>query len=262
MLRCQQYSVGQIAEIPGCIVWSASDVSNHIVFYGYTYDHHGIVAEINRKPNSIKVIEATNTFLGSMFGIIRFQKARIIETVKRPNFKSSIIQLVVYKHRKYTNNEIVQRAREFAIDYKYNVFNNNCEHFATECVTGHAFSAQIGKYEIALKLFWQGGLSAIFDERKRNMSMNRIKHICDTCYKKNTLLLGVPPTPITNKNDVKKGDIIRYRYYFVNHEAVILEASYKEKRQIIKCHIAHYAFRLFSCNPMTIQEEVISIKLN
>ncbi|WAR10083.1 hypothetical protein MAR_035159, partial [Mya arenaria] len=163
-------------------------VGDHIVFYGYTYDHHGIVTKINRQLKSIKVIEATNTFLGSMFGIIRFQKARIIESVKRPNFK-----------RKYTNNKIVQWARKLARDYKYNVFNNNCEHFATECVTGHAFSAQIGKYEIALKLFWQGGLSAIFDERKRNMSMNRSKHICDICYKKNTLLLRVPLTPITKK---------------------------------------------------------------
>lgn len=76
----------------------------------------------------------------------------------------------------------------------------------------------------------------------------------------NKKLLGVGVKPIVSEGDVQKGDIIRYSYWNLWHDAVVLEVSKKTKKAVV-CSIAHYAFRgIFSHR--TIIEERKEIQLN
>lgn len=73
----------------------------------------------------------------------------------------------------------------------------------------------------------------------------------------NQKLLDVPIRQILNVQDILKGDIIRYSYWNLWHEAVVLEIS-EEMPSCVKCFIAHYAF----CGPFshrTIIKELVSI---
>lgn len=238
-----------------------------MVFSGAVYDHHGIIISKLDDGVTFEIIEATNTISGAVLGVSKFfgGKAEIKGSFKKFDFDGEKICVVVYRHR-FSKEETVQRANGFYNSkeqtgkYKYDLFDNNCEHFATHCVTGQNFSVQVSKVKLTWKLFWSSGFVGISDELERNKREFKNDIICNDCYEMNKKLLGVSVKPIVSEGDVQKGDIIRYSYWNLWHDAVVLEVSKTNKKAVV-CFIAHYAFcGLFSHR--TIKEERKEIQLN
>ena len=67
---------------------------------------------------------------------------RIIQTSYR-NFKKGQYVYVKSYSYKFSANTIVRRARKRLYERNYNLFFNNCEHFATYCTTGKSYSQQV-----------------------------------------------------------------------------------------------------------------------
>ena len=266
----------EISEIGGCIecvkaipVFSGEEIDegDHIVFAGAVYDHHGIVVSKLPSGNQFEIIEATNTVSGVVVGLSKFfgGKAKIDRSVKEFNFSVQNIRVVEYRNRKFSKQETVQRAREYLDhekneknknkSFKYHLFDNNCEHFATYCVTGNRFSIQVTKFRLTVKLFFKRGFFGISNEMIRNEKEYENKIICRKCYEINKGLLSVNVKPIRKADDVNKGDIIRYTYYNLWHEAVVLEIK-EVKDSYLKCDVAHYAFCGFTKHRTIISEEL------
>ncbi|CAC5380924.1 unnamed protein product [Mytilus coruscus] len=90
---------------------------------------------------------------------------------------------------------------------------------------------------------------------KRNEKEFENGIICEQCFNINKTLLDVKLRPIKKAEDVQKGDIIRYSYWHLWHEAVVLSIEDVNK-SYLKCYIAHYAFcGLFSYRTI-IKEEL------
>lgn len=244
---------------------------DHIVFRNVNYDHHGIVCLVNRKKETIEIIEVSNTLAGASPGIassssplpaiILASKANLRTNKKTLNFKTEKIALIYYQKR-FDGRRTVERAKHYAdtVSFHYNLFSNNCEHFATYCATGYKFSLQSLKVKLSLKLFWQGGFSALGNEKARYKILHDSHFICDSCYRKYEHLLSVESIPITSAQDVNSGDIIRFSYFKLLHDAVVLnKKKYTEKAVVLT--IAHYAFCGFR-DHRTIKEEIIEFQLD
>lgn len=247
-------------------VFSADEIEegDHIVFAGAVYDHHAIAVEKMSDGKTFRIVEATNTLSGVAVGFSFGKKAKIACSDKTFDFSKQKIWVVVYKRRLYSKSEVSERANRFAEgtddEYKYDLFDNNCEHFATYCVTGKQFSIQVTKFRLTARLFITSGFVGMSDEQKRNEKEFENKIICEQCYEMNKKLLSVTATPIKSAEDVQVGDIIRYSYYNLWHEAVVLEIIDTQSK-FVKCRIAHYAFcGLFSHR--TIKQEEYKINFD
>lgn len=243
------------------------DIGDHVVFDKGVYTHHGILVS---KPKCMcgccfKIIEATNTKSGFLSAIatskLFVEKAEIMLSLKKFDLQEERILVVVYKNR-FSNMDTALNALLYYRDvkrrgYQYNVFTNNCEHFATYCATGHHFSLQVAKVKLVTGLFFSGRFPDIRDERARNEKQFRNKLICEPCYKMNRNLLSVRRVQITSDEDIKIGDIIQYIYFGLWHDAVVLSKIKTNTRSSV-CSIAHYAFGglIF---PNTIKEETKTI---
>lgn len=248
---------------------------DHVIFCGTVYDHHGIL--YSKEGNTLKIIEATNTVPGFIIGVLRrgiWGKANIWITKKEFDFRITTVCVVEYKCR-YTKEKTIQRAEDFqqnianAGNYTYNLFGNNCEHFATYCATGKQFSVQVSKFTLMRDMFLETKFLGFNDELARNNALFKKHLICKECYDMNKNLLEVSVKPVVSPKDITKGDIIRFSYWNFWHEAVILEKEVKEEEEeneeidqnIVVCSIAHYAFfGPFSFR--TIAEEKIKIRLD
>ncbi|XP_052775677.1 uncharacterized protein LOC128213705 isoform X1 [Mya arenaria] len=232
------------------------DVGDHITFSRRMYDHHGIVTE-KLGTKKIKIIEATKARAGA--GSSFWGKAFIEENLKTLDFVNDRINVVVYQNRVFTKAEVARRAKAYYLkqtetrDFNYNIFKNNCEHFATRCVTDKAFSIQVVKVRMV-------DFDGISDERMRNEKLFEMKYICGRCYEINKRLLCVSITPIKLVDDVKAGDVIRYLYYKLPHDAVVLETkgACKTSVRLTIVHYADFGFRRFR----TIIEETITIRFD
>ncbi|XP_052814898.1 uncharacterized protein LOC128241839 [Mya arenaria] len=267
--RIDQKDIEHFGQCIECVkaipVFSYDDIEigDHITYNGRIYDHHAIVSA-KFGNEKIKIIEATNSFSGAVFGIFPFgRKALIKESERSLDFTKDRIHVVVYKKRVFENIKVASRAKAICeakgttSKYDYHLLDNNCEHFATFCVTGKKFSLQNIKVELVARLFVLNGFVGLSDERKRNEFLHERKHICNKCYKLNEPLLNVSTRPITSADDVAPGDIIRYYYWNLLHDAVVLETEHSNKTSM-KCRIAHYAFcGLFSHR--TIKDEEVTL---
>lgn len=245
---------------------------DHVIICGKVYDHHGILVE--KKGNSLKIIEATNTVPGLIIGVLRrgiWGKANIQISKKEFDFKKTTVCVVEYKYR-YSKTETVKRANDFLCNkaktgnYTYNLLANNCEHFATFCATGKQFSVQVSKFKLMRDMFFKTGFLGFNDELARNSDQFEKHLICKECYDMNKHLLGVSVKPVVSAEDITKGDIIRYSYWNFWHEAVVLEKEETEENEeidqnIVVCSIAHYAF-FGPLSYRTIAEEKIKIRLD
>ncbi|WAR10084.1 hypothetical protein MAR_035160, partial [Mya arenaria] len=101
-------------------------------------------------------------------------------------------------------------------------------------------------------LFLFEGFEGISNDLTVNSVLFARGYICKDCYESNKKLLGVPTKPITSKEDVKAGDIIRFDYKNCFHEAIILEINHTEKYSMV-CQISHYQLGYFPRH--TVQEE-------
>ncbi|WAR10134.1 hypothetical protein MAR_035210 [Mya arenaria] len=182
-------------------------------------------------------------FSGAVFGLFPFgRKALIKESERSLEFTKDRIHVVVYKKRVFENIKVASRAKAICeakgttSKYDYHLLDNNCEHFATFCVTGKKFSLQV---------ISGTGCQALHER----------KHICNKCYKLNEPLLNVSTRPITSAGDVAPGDIIRY--YYGLHDGVVPETEHSNKTSM-KCRIAHYAFCGFFSH-RTIKDEEVTV---
>lgn len=234
---------------------------DHIAFPGRIYDHHAIVVavETNERTDNeidIEIVHATNTVAKATFASLHpfGNKARLKKVKERVNFKDR--KMVVYKYSRkiklFPPHEIAERAKSEANadleggkgQFKYNLFKNNCEHFATWCVTGRKLSLQERKFTMVLWMFLRSGFHGISDENERNEKEYEHGMLCSSCYERNKSVLDVEKRQILQKTDVNIGDIITYSYYNLWHNAVILDVNGKEDNYTT-CNIAHYAY----CGP-------------
>ncbi|CAC5380932.1 unnamed protein product [Mytilus coruscus] len=81
----------------------------------------------------------------------------------------------------------------------------------------------------------------ISDESTRNEKQYEHGIICKECFEINEQLLNVNIRPIEKASDVQKGNIIRYSYWNLWHDAVILDIKDADNSHVT-CYIAHYAF--------------------
>lgn len=244
---------------------SADDIEpgDHVTFHHFLYNHHGII--VSKSGDSFEIIEASKS--GFFFEIA------IQASWKRFDFHREKIYVLHYRKR-YSKEETVRRARREFHDsekkgYNYHFFENNCEHFATYCVTGQKISIQVNTWKMFLdepiKIFaFAMGIHAMYGEMPEIALVERIfqrKVMCEKCYE---ILMGickVKGIPIKKICDIEKGDIIRYETSEdKHHDAVVLEIK-ERTRFKVKCLIMHYAFAQ-SPSERTIKSELINVELN
>lgn len=114
------------------------------------YTHHGIYIGID------KVIHYSGLASG-------LSKGKICET-SFEDFNQNQSEVAIIEHLDakcvYSNVDIVKRAKSRLGEDGYNLFNNNCEHFATWCVTGVSESAQVKTVKTMAVSVGQAGVNA------------------------------------------------------------------------------------------------------
>lgn len=243
------------------------EAGDHVAFRKPMYDHHMIITKCLGQ-NNFEIAQLTNTsFIGaicmkSSSSASPGQSKVNIKTINF-DFQTDNIVLFVYKKR-LSKSETVTRANEIQNgmhkNYKYNLKTNNCEHFATYCVTGEKFSRQAIKFDAMISLFFHRRIDGISDERLRNEELFSKGLLCNDCYQMSSASLDVDVIEIRSKNDIQIGDIIRYRYWRLWHDAIVLEKK-EESKGAVTVSIAHYAFCGITSH-RTILEEDKRIKLN
>ena len=248
---------------------------DHITFPGRIYDHHAIVVTVAyvTKDQSdseafIEIVHATNTSVKATLASLHpfGNKARLRQVNEIINFKERKVMVFKYSSdvKPFPSAEIVKRAiAEADADkaggqghFKYNLFRNNCEHFATWCVTGRKLSLQERKFTMVFWMFLKRGFYGISDEFVRNEKEYESGMLCKNCYSRNKTLVDVPKKNVMDANDITSGDIIIYNYYFLWHCAVVLGVL-KIRKNYVKCQIAHYAFCGLRTHRTIVQEDLI-----
>jgi len=143
-------SHGKEYEVPRVRVYSIYDLQrgDHIAFHQFwgAYWHHAIVERIDVDRDNVHVIEYSSTGTGS--------SADNSSSPKRPG-KAKVMEntltfqdITVYRliHEQCLDPDtVVWRAKNEVGKGKYNLFTNNCEHFAMWCKTGRSNSDQVEK---------------------------------------------------------------------------------------------------------------------
>lgn len=227
------------------------NVGDHVVWHRRFYDHHGIIT--NTKGGcEFEVIESANTtsgffaasiFRGSILGGKAILKCSSIK------FHVKYLSVVHYSYR-FSKTKTAERAKQYYNEsrmdpssYNYNLFTNNCEHFATYCATGKMFSLQVATF---LSGSMQSYIESILKPERRRNDVKCVKCICMPC--KN----------IESKNDVNIGDIIKYLKDDIWHYAVVI-MTHTHTTKTMKCVVVHHN----SCGPFaskTIEREEIVVR--
>lgn len=115
------------------------EIGDHLVFHRTLYDHHGILTRKLR--GRFHVVEAAKTGPGLIKLKLSWQKLDSEEGgVSVASYLDRIIprrETVIRAQRCY------EKSTKDPDFYKYNLFSNNCEHFATYCATGRMYSLQV-----------------------------------------------------------------------------------------------------------------------
>lgn len=116
-------------------------VGDHVIFHRNCYDHHGIITK-TKSGYRFKVAEATKPSIG---------EGTITCSWKKFEYTVTDVSVADYTHR-FSKDDTAKRAkkiyqyiRKHPKSYTYNVFTNNCEHFATYCATGKLYSLQVAE---------------------------------------------------------------------------------------------------------------------
>lgn len=107
----------------------------------FSYWHHGIISSIS--GDDISVIHFTSS---------KSDNKRVIRETNLDWFLQSgeIPEVVTDYEPSYEFNEIVKRARSHIGKGEYDLPTRNCEHFASWCYTGKAFSEQVFSFGSAM----------------------------------------------------------------------------------------------------------------
>ena len=107
------------------------------------YYHHGVFI------SNDEVIHFTTA---EDDGILDWSKARVMQTDLQQFLRGGRLEIVKHDPSKlYPVDDIVEYARDCVGDTGYNLFRENCEHFANECVIGEHRSKQSDGFIGALK---------------------------------------------------------------------------------------------------------------
>ena len=118
--------------------------------HGGHYRHHGI--------------DLGDGYVIHFSGEPLYSKVPIVEKVTMEEFqKGGELEIVRYSKNSepFSSDETIARAEKKQGEGKYNLINNNCEHFASWCKNGKARSSQVTKLAIATTLV-AAGLIATF----------------------------------------------------------------------------------------------------
>lgn len=122
------------------------EIGDQVVFNRLIYDHHGII--IDKNGQTFKVIEAKKADDSNEGGKAQLACSEIIF-----DFKKDDVSLFSYakRHSKQKTAHwavcLYEECREHPDAYQYNLFTNNCEHFATFCATGIMHSQQVADFK-------------------------------------------------------------------------------------------------------------------
>ncbi|CAG2212234.1 unnamed protein product [Mytilus edulis] len=258
--------------------WTEINQGDHIILSRSFYDHHAIVVRVfpSKDDNSdqvgLELIHHTNSAMGALRDSMRRKGklAKLKRATETVNLKTDIVSICKYwgSIKPRSPEEVVKRAigaylaRGTKEEFAYDVFDNNCEHFVSWCVTGKKLSIQIRKAVVVFKICFQlqKGLSGLSDELLRNQVEYKHGMLCKMCFERNEKMLSVTKKKVWLKDDLQKGDIILYRYFKLQHCSVVLDII-KRKEKHIKCEIAHYAFNgLFK--EKKIQSDILKVPFN
>jgi hypothetical protein len=108
----------------------------HVMAYRMGYSHHGVYVRDNH------IIQ----YGGGASG------GKVEEVTVSQFTKGNKLRVVPHgKEREYTRSETVERAKRRLNEEKYHLTFNNCEQFATWCVTGKEKSSQVRRAKNVLK---------------------------------------------------------------------------------------------------------------
>lgn len=132
--------------------WSQLKCGDHILQDKYllqlvSYEHHAIVVSVDADKKKLLTIGYSkisdkNRRRGAKFVILESEEE--IE-----DFGNLFFYIYHESEQSLAPEEVVKRARSRIGEKEYNLLSKNCEHFATWCKTGIAFSRQV---EIAVDL--------------------------------------------------------------------------------------------------------------
>ena len=113
-------------------------LGSHVCVNRVYYSHHGIISSI----------------INGRMKVIHYSKKDNKPEIREEDFindflfdsKISSISVIKYEDSPYDINEIINRARSCIGLAEYNLFGNNCEHFASWCWTNNFESQQIQKH--------------------------------------------------------------------------------------------------------------------
>ena len=148
-------SGGRKYHVPTELVSSLSQLQDgeHIAIEGKCacYWHHAIVEDVDTKGGTIKTIEYFNSAKGFLEDTLNRSKDAGKAQVIRGEYRLED-GLYLIKHDKCLSAEdVVKRARSRLGENEYNVFYNNCEHFAMWCKTGISSSEQVEYFKDVMK---------------------------------------------------------------------------------------------------------------
>ncbi|CAG2188655.1 unnamed protein product [Mytilus edulis] len=232
--------------------WTEILPGDHIILRRSFYYHHAILVGVlqpdkdNIDQIKLDLIHQTNSKMGAVCACVC---RRTLAELKRKTVIVNLKEVMVCRYwgriQPKNHETVVRRAKGASEgdkdEFQYDIVNNNCEHFASWCVTGRRLSIQIRKVRIVYKIFCRSGLSGLGDELLRNNVMFEHGMLCKTCFERNEKMLDVTRKIVRQKHDIQKGDIILYKYYRLLHCSVVLDVV-SRKDTYIKCKIAHYAF--------------------
>ena len=133
---------------------------DHVAWHRpYVIWHHGIVTDV--KPNDNSLVITSNTNNGADHGL---SLGGIREEVIQVDFDADELYRYEYADGEYFPvDDVIARARSHIGENKYNLFTNNCEHFARWCKAGQKHSVQVKTFvnRIRRTLATAGNLGAI-----------------------------------------------------------------------------------------------------
>lgn len=160
------------------------------------------------------------------------------EKIEIPLRSSAFV--VSYACPMFERSEVVRRAEE-----KLASNANANKEFATWCVTNRCFSVPVLDVYIGYQFEQPSSLQNMHDDRKS---------LCDSCYEGFLQKCLSPGYEKGRPNTVKRGDIVSYFYYWIWHDAVVMEVKPNNKLVLAHCGMESVFY------PLRIMKETVKFE--
>lgn len=195
-------------------------------------DSNCIVVEIHSSDSWCIKVTAIHSFPNDEESELKREKIDIL--LCRSPF------VVSYACPMFKRSEIVRRAEERLASNA-----NGNKEFATWCVTNRCFSVPVLETRINYQFRYPLFLQTMHDDKIS---------LCDSCYE-GFLQKCLPVGCIDRRpNAINKGDIVSYFYYWVWHDAVVMEVKANNKLVLAHCGMESVFY------PMRIMKETVKFE--